>query len=147
MPHTLRAPMQTRGACSEAATFRLLKRTADAIVFSSSGELLVNALSPLVTSPLSRVSSVSSADNRRAAAGTSPGRWRALALTKARARSNASVAKPSQTCDHRTCDTGTIDSAATLEKGTSRTCTLGNAARTIKPDEQVPRMPRGSHVP
>ena len=62
--------------------------------------------------------------------GVSPGFCFAAARTKARVRSKASVAIPSQRCDQRMCEIGTIDSGITRENGVGRICSDGNSART-----------------
>src|SRR3954468_17989005 len=152
MPVTPMAPWQTRGACSDAAIFRLLKRSAERIVVSDSrpgsSEASTNWRRAESTSARSSDSSLITWESLCAAGGGSPPGLRlAAARTKARARSNASVAMPSHRCDQVMCETGTIVSGAIVEKGIARTCSTGNSARTTQPGEQVPRMPSGSHVP
>ena len=84
----------------------------------------------MLTSARSSDSSLISCDSRTAVGGSWSGRPLAEARTKARARSKASVEMPSQRCDHRMCEIGTIDSVPTVENGVGSTCSPGNVART-----------------
>ena len=73
-----------------------------------------------------------------------PGFLRASDWTLLRARSNASVAMPSQTWLHRMCETGSIVWVEMSANGTGRMLASGPVAFSANPRLQVPRRPRVS---
>ena len=101
MPITSRAAAQMRGACSDVASLRLLKRRTEPIVVSDSRSFSRLASSNSVTAERTSARSIETSLITRESAWAGPGgplgERRAAALKKARARSNASVAIPNHT--------------------------------------------------
>ena len=76
-----------------------------------------------------------------------PGVRRASARTNARARPTASLARPSHSDVHSTCDTGSMVWLAMSANGTGRICSAEPTASMVNPRLRVPRMPSVSHSP
>ena len=153
IPHTSSAPWQTRGACSEAAIFRLLKRSAQAIVerrsrsgsSDASTEFGQRRRRPRRAAARARSSRARAAARR---ASGSPG-FASGGCAHEGARAVEGVggdAEPQvrpQDVRHRAPSTRPI----TRGNGAGRICSGRDPRPHHEAGEQVPRMPSGSQVP